>query len=47
MKQLNKQRKAAAACGYDFVVGVSTKEHKAALLEEIPTLDVVVTGCTR
>jgi hypothetical protein len=47
LKQLRKERDAAAACGYGFVVGVSTQAHKDALLEEIPTLDVVVTGCTR
>jgi len=47
MIQIEKQRKAAAACGYGYVVGVSTEAHKAALLEEIPTLNVVVTGCTR
>ncbi|WP_308477848.1 DUF6310 domain-containing protein [Myxococcus fulvus] len=35
------------ACGYDFVVGVSTEEHQRALLDEIPTLNVVVTGCPR
>ena len=44
---LREERDIAAACGYDFVVGVSTQAHKDALLEEIPTLDVVVTGCTR
>ena len=47
MIQIEKQRKAAAACGYGYVVGVSTEAHKAALLEEVPALDVVVTGCTR
>ncbi|XXF81608.1 DUF6310 domain-containing protein [Myxococcaceae bacterium GXIMD 01537] len=47
LKQIRKERDAAAKCGYDFVVGVSTEEHKRALLEEIPTLNVVVTGCTR
>ena len=47
MKQLIKQRKAAAACGYDFVVGVSTKEHKEALELQAPELKIVVTGCKR
>ena len=47
MKQLNKQRKAAAACGYDFVVGVSTQAHKEALLRADRFLNVVVTGCKR
>lgn len=45
--QINKQRKAAAACGYGYVVGVSTEAHKAALLDEDLTLNVVVTGCIR
>ncbi|MFP2903856.1 DUF6310 domain-containing protein [Pyxidicoccus sp. 3LFB2] len=47
LKQIRKERDAAAKCGYEFVVGVSTAEHKRALNEEIPTLNVVVTGCTR
>jgi hypothetical protein len=45
--QLTKELAAARACGYDFVVGVSTQAHRLALLAEIPTLNVVVTGCTR
>ena len=32
LEQLEKERDAAAACGYDFVVGVSTQAHKDALL---------------
>jgi hypothetical protein len=47
MKQLNKQRKAAAACGYDFVIGVSTQAHKDALLRKNQALKIVVTGCKR
>ena len=47
MKQLLNERKAALACGYDFVVGVSTEAHKRALLSKTPTLNVVVTGCPR
>jgi len=47
MKQLNKQRKAAAACGYGFVIGVSTQAHKDALLDRDRSLDIVVTGCKR
>ncbi len=47
MKQLRKQRDAARDCGYDFVVGVSTEEHKAALLREDQFLKIVVTGCKR
>jgi hypothetical protein len=47
MKQLNKQRKAAAECGYDFVIGVSTDAHKLALLRQNRSLQIVVTGCKR
>lgn len=47
LKQLDKERKAAAVCGYEFVVGVSTQAHKDALLKEDQTLNVVVTGCKR
>jgi hypothetical protein len=47
MKQLDKERKAAAACGYHFVVGVSTQAHKDALLQRDRSLDIVVTGCKR
>jgi hypothetical protein len=47
MKQLDKERKAAAACGYDFVVGVSTQSHKDALLQRDQFLNIVVTGCKR
>jgi hypothetical protein len=45
--QLRKELAAAEACGYDFVVGVSTQAHKDALIEALPTLNVVVTGCIR
>jgi hypothetical protein len=47
MKQLDKERKAAAACGYDFVIGVSTDAHKLALLKRDSTFKIVVTGCKR
>ncbi|AEI62835.1 DUF6310 domain-containing protein [Corallococcus macrosporus] len=47
LKQLDKERNAAAACGYGFVVGVSTEPHKDALLGLDQTLNVVVTGCKR
>jgi hypothetical protein len=46
-KQIKKERTAAAACGYGFVIGVSTQVHKDALLAKDPTLEVVVTGCKR
>jgi hypothetical protein len=47
LKQLRKERAIAVACGYDFVVGVSTQAHKDALLAEDESLNIVVTGCTR
>ncbi|WP_044192544.1 DUF6310 domain-containing protein [Hyalangium minutum] len=47
LKQIPKERAIALACGYDFVVGVSTLEHKKALMEADSSLHVVVTGCTR
>ncbi|WP_341868126.1 DUF6310 domain-containing protein [Corallococcus carmarthensis] len=47
IKQLNKERKAAAACGYGFVIGVSTQAHKDALQREDRSLNIVVTGCKR
>ena len=47
VKQLRKQRDAARDCGYDYVVGVSTQEHKDALLQEDQFLKIVVTGCER
>jgi hypothetical protein len=47
LKQLRKERAIAIACGYDFVVGVSTQAHKDALLAEDRFLNIVVTGCTR
>ncbi|RKI65258.1 hypothetical protein D7X55_16605 [Corallococcus sp. AB049A] len=46
-KQLSKERKAAAACGYAFVVGVSSEQHREALLLLDRNLKVVVTGCKR
>jgi hypothetical protein len=33
------------ACGYAFKVGVISEAHKAALLEEDRSFDIVVTGC--
>jgi hypothetical protein len=47
LKPIQKERAIALACGYDFVVGVSTQEHKKALMEADSSLNVVVTGCTR
>ena len=45
--QIKKERNAAVACGYGFVIGVSTQAHKDALLEADSSLNVVVTGCKR
>ena len=47
LKQIRKERDIAVACGYDFVIGVSTQAHKEALLDQDRTLKIVVTGCTR
>jgi hypothetical protein len=46
-EQIKKERTAAAACGYDFVIGVSTQAHKDALLARDRFLKIVVTGCKR
>ncbi|MBU8898892.1 hypothetical protein KRR26_25090 [Corallococcus sp. M34] len=47
LAQIERERRAAAACGYDFVMGVSTQAHKDALLAIVPSLKIVVTGCKR
>ena len=47
MAQIAKERRAAAKCGYGYMIGVSTQAHKEALLRENRALNVVVTGCTR
>jgi hypothetical protein len=47
LTQLRKQRAAARACGYEYVVGVSTQAHKDALLAIERSLKIVVTGCKR
>ncbi|WIG93659.1 DUF6310 domain-containing protein [Myxococcus sp. SDU36] len=47
LEQIENERNAAAACGYGFVVGVSTQAHKEALLAVVPSLKIVVTGCKR
>ena len=46
-EQIKKERATALACGYRFVVGVSTQAHKDALLQQNRNLNVVVTGCKR
>jgi hypothetical protein len=47
LEQIQRERTAAAACGYGFVIGVSTQAHEDALLEADFSLNVVVTGCKR
>ncbi|WP_095957509.1 DUF6310 domain-containing protein [Corallococcus macrosporus] len=47
LEQIERERKAAAACGYGFIMGVSTQAHKDALLAVVPSLRIVVTGCKR
>ncbi len=47
--EMREDREIAAACRYDFVVGVSSAAHKKALLDLAPDLEpnIVVTGCKR
>lgn len=47
VEEMRSERDIAAACGYGFVVGVSSAEHKDALLALESRLDIVVTGCPR
>jgi len=47
MEQIREERRAAAACGYGYMIGVSTQAHKEALLREDQFLNIVVTGCKR
>ncbi|WP_368668985.1 DUF6310 domain-containing protein [Corallococcus sp. CA053C] len=47
LEQIEKEQDAAAACGYGYVIGVSTQAHKDALLAVLPSLKIVVTGCKR
>ncbi|RKI63166.1 hypothetical protein D7X55_20855 [Corallococcus sp. AB049A] len=46
-EEMRNERAIANDCGYNFVVGVSTPEHKAALVRRAPALQIVVTGCKR
>lgn len=43
--ELRRERDIAAACGYGFMVGVSSAAHQAALLRQAPELKIVVTRC--
>ncbi|WP_306437739.1 DUF6310 domain-containing protein [Corallococcus sp. AB049A] len=47
VEEFQEDRNIAAACGYDFIVGVSSAAHKAALIQQDPGLKVVVTRCQR
>ncbi|WP_309893878.1 DUF6310 domain-containing protein [Archangium sp.] len=42
LPELRREAKLARECGYDFIIGVRSAAHKAVLLEEDPTLKVVV-----
>ncbi|XXF81670.1 DUF6310 domain-containing protein [Myxococcaceae bacterium GXIMD 01537] len=45
--EFEEERSIAQACGYGFVVGVSTEAHKVALKRADRGFNVVVTGCKR
>ena len=45
LTELRRERDLARDCGYDFVVGVSSTAHKAALTAQEADLHVVVTEC--
>jgi hypothetical protein len=47
IKEFEEERSIARACGYGFVVGVSSEAHKAALKRADRSFDIVVTGCNR
>jgi hypothetical protein len=51
LEEFEEESRIALACGYDFTVGVSTEEHKAALMAALEAvglrIKVVVTGCKR
>ncbi|GMT96086.1 hypothetical protein KH5H1_02050 [Corallococcus caeni] len=47
VEEFQEDRHIAEACGYRFVVGVSSAAHKEALLRLDPSLQIVVTGCKR
>jgi hypothetical protein len=47
IKEFTEERGLARACGYGFVVGVSSEAHKAALERADRSFDIVVTGCKR
>jgi len=45
IKEFKEYREIAEACGYAFKVGVISEAHKATLLDEDDSFDIVVTGC--
>ncbi len=45
IEEFTEYRDIAVACGYAFKVGVISEAHKAALLKEDRSFDIVVTGC--
>lgn len=45
VEELKRERDLAHACGYDFIVGVSSSAHREALHKKEPLLEIVVTGC--
>jgi hypothetical protein len=45
LDELQRERELAEACGYGFIVGVSSATHKDALEVRDRTLNIVVTGC--
>ncbi|WP_368738477.1 DUF6310 domain-containing protein [Corallococcus exiguus] len=47
VEEFQEDRNLAEACGYRFVVGVSSAAHKEALLRLDSSLQIVVTGCKR
>ncbi|NTX08567.1 DUF6310 domain-containing protein [Myxococcus sp. CA040A] len=47
VEELREEHAVAVSCGYGFVVGVSTKEHKEALEFQARELKIVVTECKR
>ncbi|NTX63406.1 hypothetical protein HUA74_22390 [Myxococcus sp. CA051A] len=47
VEEFQEDRDIAAACGYSFVIGVSSAAHKDALLRQDSSLRIAVTGCKR
>jgi hypothetical protein len=47
LPDLREERDIARSCGYGFVIGVSTEEHRDALFAQDRRFDIVVTGCPR